>query len=122
MNKLTNILEIGALALISLVGCARNYNIDGKIVRYNGFISEPMVIKEDNEKAVYHATIKWNSLPAAGKDISMIYIYENNKPSLFPRLLLPYIIKDTAEFNKRIKMFENYQGIINSIKNSKKKK
>jgi hypothetical protein len=113
MNKLSKIVRIGALALVSLAGCTSRHHIEGDIVKYNETSSKPMMIKDNSEKAVYHATIKWNSLPATGKDISMIYVFENNL-SFSPRLLVPYNTKDSAEFNMRIKKFEHYQDVIKS--------
>jgi len=121
MNKLSKILGIGALTLASIAGCTRSYNIDGKIVRCHTSSSIPMVVKSDSDKTEYQRALKWNSLPATGKDISMIYIINNKGTFPISRLLLPYNINDSALFNKKIKEFDCYQGIIDSIESFKEK-
>jgi hypothetical protein len=122
MNKLGKILGIGALAIASLAGCIRSYNIDGKTVRCYTSSSIPMVVKSDSDKTEYQRVFKRNFSPTAGKDISMIYVI-NNK-GIFPisRLLLPYNIKDSAIFNQKIKEFDYYLSKIDSIDVAKRKR
>jgi hypothetical protein len=119
MPPLTKILGIGILTLASLTGCAKRHHIDGDLVKYNALLSTPMIIQSDSERAAYQKSMKWNSLPLTGKDISIIYVYKKD-------YMLPFSLlsrdnpKDTAEFNKAIKKFEYCQGVIKSRKNSKK--
>lgn len=117
MKTLNKILGIGTLALTSLVGCTKTYNIDGKLVKYNPYHATQIVTQEENEKVKYYAPFKWNKSKATGKDVEMVVKYKMGEIS--PEFISSLDKRDSISINKERKKFDYYLNKIDSIESAK---
>lgn len=119
MNKLGKMLGIGALGLISLAGCTRNYNIKGETIKYSKYSTVQMIAKSDTGKIIYYTPYLKASPRVTGKDITEVIIFKNSE--YFPRRK-PFLSsrkKDSLVIDRERKNFDYYLSKIDSMDRAK---
>lgn len=114
MKTLTKILGISLLALVSLAGCTKIHNSDGKLVRYNNFHGKTMTVQGNNETTNYYAPLRFPH--PTGKDVLMFSVWKGNEGKLYS---YPYNKEDSSIVNRKIKEFDYYMNKFDSPDNLK---
>ena len=113
MKTLKNLMNLVIIPILAwgLNGCSKEYNIDGEIVKYNKFMSEPLRVIKDDSLFVYRTAFN-------PKVVDALYIYDNKgfgKKTFNTKIYNRYGKGAKRIINEEQNRFTNYLNKINLI-------